>query len=26
MKFKHEIKEGKILLLTLSGDLIGEDN
>jgi anti-sigma B factor antagonist len=26
MKFKHEIKEGNILQLTLSGDLIGEDN
>ena len=26
MKFKHEIKEGNILLLSLSGDLIGEDN
>jgi anti-sigma B factor antagonist len=26
MKFKHEIKEDNILVLTLSGDLIGEDN
>ena len=26
MKFKHEIKEGNILVLALSGDLIGEDN
>ena len=26
MKFKHEIKEGKVLILSLSGDLIGEDN
>ena len=26
MKFKHEIIEGKILVLFLSGDLIGEDN
>ena len=26
MKFKHEIKEGNILVIHLSGDLIGEDN
>ena len=26
MKFKHEVKEGNILILSLSGDLIGEDN
>lgn len=26
MKFQHEIKEDNILVLSLSGDLIGEDN
>ena len=26
MKFKHEVKEGNVLVLSLSGDLIGEDN
>ena len=26
MKFTHEVKEGNVLVLHLSGDLIGEDN